>query len=402
MQRVVEEYGLNFSYAKKRPIKDITFYGNNPFRVLIDSTENYSNPPRMEMAFAPTDSGSFKISELLVNGNKYPVENKAYKFGEEFSVSEHNVIIEKTHLGKFETGDTYLITMEPSRNTAKGMRKNLSVSGQLKANYRSDVVNITYTDVVAKRAEDIVNCLIDKYNEDAKEFSGRAVTNTIDFLTERLELIEGELGAIEDKYENYRKTNTVVDMSSQSQITLSSDAKYEEQLNAIDVQIELLNIIKEYINQMDAGLVLIPANIGITDVGLNSTINQFNTLLMERNRLVASSSESNPLVVQSNNQLQELLSNIVTSVRNQEKSFSLQRSNINAKLRQSKGRLSNMPTQQLELSRFSRQQQVKEPLYILLQQKKEEALIALYAIADRCKVVDSARNTAVPRPRTGR
>ena len=104
-------------------------------------------------------------------------------------------------------------------------------------------------------------------------------------------------------------------MSSQSQITLSSDAKYEEQLSAIDVQIELLGIIKEYIAQMDNGLVLIPANIGITDVGLNSTINQFNTLLMERNRMVASSSESNPLVVQSDNQLQELLSNIVTSVR---------------------------------------------------------------------------------------
>ncbi|MBR5100560.1 MAG: polysaccharide biosynthesis tyrosine autokinase [Bacteroidales bacterium] len=396
MERVVEELGLNITYSKKRPLKDILYYGNSPFRLLIDSTENYNNPPHTELNFAPNDSSTFKITKLLVNGNKYPVDNKAYHFGEEFAVSGHNLLIEKTHLGKFETGDTYIITMEPSRNTAKGMRKNLSVSGQLKASYHSDMVNITYTDINAKRAEDIINCLIEKYNDDAKEFSGRAITNTIDFLTERLELIEDELGAIENRYEDYRRANTVVDMSSQSQITLSSDAKYEEQLNAIDVQIELLNIIKEYINQMDAGLVLIPANIGITDVGLNSTINQFNSLLMERNRMVASSSESNPLVVQSDTQLQELLSNIVTSVRNQEKSFSLQRANINAKLRQSKGRLSNMPTQQLELSRFSRQQQVKEPLYILLQQKKEEALISLYAIEDRCKVVDSARNTAVP------
>lgn len=396
MQQVVEELGLNYNYEKKRPIKDIYFYGNNPFRVLIDSIENFNNPPRTEMVFTPADSSSFKINKLLVNGNKYPFENKAYNFGEEFAVGGHNVIIEKTHLNKFETGDAYIITMEPSRNTAKAMRKNLSATGQLKVNYRSDVINMTYTDVVPKRAEDIINTLIDKYNEDAKEFSSRAISNTIDFLNERLELIEEELGSIESRYEDYRRSNTVVDMSSQSQITLSSDAKYEEQLSAIDVQIELLNIIKEYIAQMDKGLVLIPANIGITDVGLNSTINQFNTLLMERNRMVASSSESNPLVVQSDNQLQELLSNIVTSVRNQEKSFALQRSNINAKLRQSKGRLSAMPTQQLELSRFGRQQQVKEPLYILLQQKKEEALISLYAIVDRCKVIDPANNTAVP------
>ena len=396
MERVVEENGLNFTYLKKRPIKDIEFYGNNPFRVLIDSTENFNDPPHTEMVFTPLDSSSFKINKLLVNGNKYPFEDKNYHFGEEFAVSGHNLFIEKTHLSKFEQGDAYIITMEPARNTAKALRKNLTVAGNLKSNVRTDVINISYVDVVPKRAEDIINGLIDKYNDDAKEFSSRAVSNTIDFLTERLELIEEELGSIESRYEDYRRSNTVVDMSSQSQITLSSDARYEEQLNAIDVQIELLGIIKEYIAQMDQGLVLIPANIGITDVGLNSTINQFNTLLMERNRMMASSSESNPLVVQSDIQLQELLSNIVTSVRNQEKSFALQRSNINAKLRQSKGRLSAMPTQQLELSRFGRQQQVKEPLYILLQQKKEEALISLYAIVDRCKVIDSAKNTAVP------
>ena len=396
MKRVVEEYGLNYTYSKKRPIKDILFYGNNPFSVLIDSTEYFSNPPQTELTFTPSDSNSFRINKLVVNGNKYPMENKAYHFGEPFAVNNHTLIIDKTHLGKFDPGDAYIIAMEPSRNTAKGMRGNLTVTGQLKSSYRSDVVNITYTDVVPRRAEDIINCLVEKYNEDAKEFSSRAVNNTISFLTERLELIEDELGTIENQFEDYRRANTVVDMSSQSQITLSSDARYEEQLNAIDVQIELLNIIKEYIKQMDEGLVLIPANIGITDVGLNSTIHQFNTLLMERNRLLASSSESNPLVIQADNQLQEILGNIVTSVRNQEKSFGLQRNNITAKLRQSKGRLSEMPTQQLELSRFGRQKQVKEPLYILLQQKKEEALISLYAIVDRCKVIDSARNTAVP------
>ena len=395
MQRVVEEFGLNYTYEKKRPVKSIIYYGNNPFRVLVDSTENFSEPPQMQLFFTPTDSSSYQISKLIMGKNKYPIENKSYKFGEEFAVSDHNFIIEKTHLGKFEEGDTYIITMEPSRNTANRMRKNLSVNAQLKSSSaRSDVINLSYNDVVPRRAEDILDCLIDKYNIDAKEFNSRAVENTIDFLTDRLGVIEDELSTIEGQFQNYRRSNTVVDVASQSQLSLSSDAKYEEQLNAIEVQIELLGIIKDYVGQMDAAMMLIPANIGISDSGLNSTINQFNTLLMERNRLVASSSESNPLVIQSDKQLQELLSNIVTSVRNQEKSLSLQRNNINAKLRQSKSRLSAMPSQQLELTRFGRQQQVKEPLYILLQQKKEEALISLYAIADRCKVVDPAHFTA--------
>ena len=394
LQKVVEEYGLNYTYVKERPLKDILLYGNNPFAVLIDSTENFANPPQASITFTPTDSSSFKIKKVLLKGEKYPLERDSYHFGEQFPIDRYNFIIEETHLGKFEAGEDYTIRMVPSRITAKALRSSISLSSMSKASAPSSVINISCVDNIPKRAEDVINCLIQKYNDDAKEFSGKAINNTIAFLDDRLELIEDELASLESKYEGYRRSNTVVDLGSQSQITLSADAKYEEQLNAIEVQIELLNIIKEYINQMDAGLILIPANIGISDVGLNSTINQFNTLLMERNRLVASSSESNPLVVQADSQLQEILGNIVTSVKNQEKAFTLQRNNINAKLRQSKGRLSSMPTQQLELSRFGRQQQVKEPLYILLQQKKEEALISLYAIVDQCKIVDPANNTA--------
>lgn len=394
MQRVVEELGLNYAYEKKRPIKNVVFYGNNPFEVTVDSTENFALPPTAEIRFVPKDSATFTVVKVLVNGTKYPLEKNDFSFGEEFALGGHNMAIDKTHKSKFDMGDTYVIRMRPSFATAQGMRKNLTATGKTKATDRSEVINLAYTDFVRKRAEDILTSLISNYNEDARQFSSQAVNNTIAFLNERLGVIEDELGAIESQFQSYRRSNTVVDVASQSQITLSSDAKLEEQLNAIEVQLELLSIVKDYVTQMDAGMMLIPANIGITDTGLNSTINQFNTLLMERNRMVASSSESNPLVIQADSQLQELLANIVTSVRNLEKSYQLQRNNVNAKLRQSKGRLSAIPTQQQELSRFDRQQQIKEPLFILLQQKKEEALISLYAITDQCKVIDSAKDTA--------
>ena len=396
MQRVVEELGLNYSYAKKRPVKSILYYGNNPFAVVVDSTENYPTPPSTQMTIVPQDSATFKITKLLVNGRKYPYENKEYHFGEPFALSEHSLVIEPTHLSQYETGDSYIISMQPAINTAKGLLHHLTVTGRLKANERSEIISLSYVDVLPKRAEDILNSLIRNYNDDAREFNSKAIVNTIDFLNDRLEIVEEELGALESQFQSYRRSNTVVDVHSQSQLTLSSDAKYEEELSAIEVQIQLLGIVKEYVNSMNGNLNVIPANIGITDVGLNATINQFNTLLMERNRMVASSSESNPLVIQADSQLAELLASIVSSIRNLEKSYNLQRENVNNRLRQSKGRLASIPTQQQELSRFDRQQQVKEPLYILLQQKKEEALISLYAITDQCKVIDSAANTAVP------
>ena len=396
MQRVVEEIGLNYTYLKKRPIKQIIYYRNNPFDVLIDSTEHFANPPKASITFTPSDSASYVINKLTVNGVDYPFENRTYRFGEEFTVSGHGVTLVRTHLSPVDYGDRYIISMAPSHLTAKALVKNLSVSGSLKVQERSEVISLSYVDVIPTRAEDILQWLIIKYNDDARAFKSMATSNTIDFLNERLGIIEEELGTIESRFQSYRRSNTVVDVTSQSQLTLSSDAKYEEQLNAIDVQIELLSIVKDYVNSMDNGLTIIPANIGITDVGLNATINQFNNLLMERNRMLASSSESNPLVIQADNQLQDLLSSIVSSVRNLEKSYKLQHSNVNQKLREAKARLSQVPVQQQEISSFERQQQIKEPLYILLQQKKEEAMISLYAITDQCKVIDSSAHTAVP------
>ena len=395
MQKVVEELGLNYIYVKNRPLKKIIFYGNNPFDVLIDSTENFANPPKATITFIPEDENSFTISKMMVGDAKYPFEKRRYNFGEDISVGGHNLAIVRTYLGTVENGDKYTISMVPSFTAAKALARNISVSGSLKANERSEVISLSYTDIIPKRAENIIDWLVIKYNEDARSFSSKATSNTIDFLNERLGIIEDELGNIENRFQSYRRSNTVVDVASQSQLTLSTDAKYEEQLNAIDVQSELLSIVKDYVSSMDSGLTIIPANIGITDAGLNATINQFNNLLMERNRMLASSSESNPLVIQADSQLQDLLSSIVSSVRNLEKSYKLQRSNVSQKLREAKSRLSQVPVQQQEISSFERQQKIKEPLYILLQQKKEEAMISLYAVSDQCKVIDPAVNTAV-------
>ena len=396
MQKVVEELGLNYTYTKERPLKKIIYYGNNPFDVLVDSTEHFATPPAIRITFIPEDENTFVIKKVLLNKAKYPVEDRKYSFGEEIPISGHNVAIVRTHLGTVDFGDKYTIAMSPSFATAKALVNRLTVTGSLKINERSDVIRLTYVDVIPKRAENILDWLVLKYNEDARNFSSTATSNTIEFLNERLGIIEDELGSIESRFQSYRRSNTVVDVASQSQMTLTTDAKYEEQLNAIDVQIELLSIVKDYVSSMDNGMTIIPANIGITDVGLNATINQFNTLLMERNRMLASSSESNPLVIQADAQLQDLLSSIVSSVRNLEKSYKLQHSNVNQKLREAKSRLSLVPIQQQEISSYEREQKIKEPLYILLQQKKEEAMISLYAISDHCKIVDSAHNTAVP------
>ena len=398
MKRVVEQPGLNYQYEKYRPVKSILFDLNaSPFVVIYDGVENYPNPAAANITFVPIDSAHFQITKLTVSQGDYPYENREYLFGEEIRLWEHTFSIKLTGVYPVVCGDTYTVSMRNSLAMAKSLMSKLSVSSITTKGYQQpDVIQLRYNDVLPKRCEAILDALIYQYNEDARSFRNRSTSNTISFLDERLQAISEELGQIEGQYQNYRRSNTVVNVSTQSNISLSTDQRYEAELNDINLQIELLGIIREYIEHMSGNRSVIPANIGIADGGLNATINQYNSLVMERNRLAASSSESNPLVVSANAQINELLSSIRASVKNLEKSYSLQKANAERKLQEGKRRISNIPEQELALSTFERQHKIKEPLYVLLQQKKEEALMALYSIPDQCKIVDPALSTAHP------
>ena len=393
MQKVVEELGLNYTYIKSRRIKPIHYdLGQSPLELIYNDQPDNPNPAKMHIVLMPKDSLCYRIISLKVNGDEYPLEGNVYKYGQTVSLMKDKFVIE-ANIAAIQYGEKYEIVTTDSFSKACSMKRALSISTG-KTMDRSDIIDLGYSDFLPKRCEAVLNSLIFQYNEDSRNFRNKATANTLSFLEERLAYIEEDLSNIEGRYQNYRRDNTLVDVDSQSQITLTTDEKYEAQLTQVMLQIELLSIVRDYINQMKGGKAVIPANIGISDPGLNSTINQFNTLLLERNRMASSSSDSNPLVITADAQIEELLASIDASVRNLDRSYKIQRDNINKKLSEGRRKISNIPTQQLTLSNFSRQQQIKEPLYILLQQKREEAMIALSSVTDQCKIVDSATGTA--------
>ena len=397
MQRVVEQLGLNYTYSKHRPVKAILYdLDASPFVLTYDGEENYPDPAEAVIVFVPTDSLHFSIKRVKMQYGDYPLEKLDYEFGEEVQLLDHTFSIRQTGVCPVVYGDRYTISMRKSLNAAKSMLRNLEVATVGGKSYaQSDIIGLTFKDYLPKRCEAILDALVYQYNLDARDFRNQSTNNTIQFLNERLETISKELGQIEGQYQNYRRSNTVVDVTTQSSLTLNTDQQYEAQLNEVNLQLELLAIIRDYIEHMSNARTVIPANIGIADTGLDATINQYNTLVMERNRMASNSSDSNPLVVSADAQINELLVSIRASVKNLEKSYGMQKSSIEKKLREGKRRISSIPEQQLALSTFERQQQIKEPLYILLQQKKEEAQIALYSASDQCKIVDSAANTAL-------
>lgn len=400
MVRTVEKLGLCYSYVKARRIKPIIYdLGSSPYVCLYDGIENNPDPVGATISFIPRDSASFTLKSINISSVKgeYPFEDKVYAYGEQIPVFDHFFSIELTGIGGLEYGDVYQIEMVPSYQRAKQMRKQLMVDTEGKKELnRSDIISLKFSDILPKRCEFILNSIIDEYNNDARAFRNKATANSITFLDERLADISRDLGRIEGQYQDYRKDNTAIDVIQQSQIAITRGEKYEDQLNEVLLQMELVGIISDYVDHMGSNPTVIPANIGINDTGLNSTITAYNTLVMERNRMASNSSDSNPLVVQADQQIQEYLAGIRTSIKNVKNTNNIQKRNIEDKIKEGRKRMTDIPDQQLALANLERQQKIKEPLYVLLQQKREEAMIALYSVVDQCKVIDSADHTATP------
>ena len=395
MQEVVEALGLNYSYYRKRLVKSPFYYENHPFELVFDDEPLKGEIPAISLVVTPADSSSYRILELKVGGSDYPFENRPYRFGEKVAVFSHVFCLTSPSAVNFTKGSEYLVTTRSSFSKASEMQRKLGVEIGGSTARAIDIITLRFTDINPKLCEDVLNMVSQKYNESAREFNSKAASNTVDFLNERLAAIENEIGDIDDRFVDYRSSTSLVNVASQSQMNLAQSEKYNDELNAVDLQLQLLGIIKDYITGMERTQV-IPANIGISDAGLNGIINQYNTMVMERNRAAAASSEKNPIVISSDAQLRELLNSIDASVRNLERSYQIQRQKIQSQIYQGRREIRDIPLQEQKINQFTREKEVKEPLYILLQQKKEEAMIMLYSEADQCRVVDSSLGTATP------
>ena len=232
--------------------------------------------------------------------------------------------------------------------------------------------------------------LIAKYNEDTKKFLSMSTSNTLSFIDERLASLESQLGDIETEVRNYKTDNSLVDFMLQSETIINKGSEYERQLTQLGIQLQFMTMIKEYIGDADNEYSLLPANIGVQDQGLTTMISDYNNIVIERRRLLLGASESNPRIQVLTSQILDMRKAIQLSVDQLSDAYQLQYDTLLEEAVADKTRMAEIPTQQLDMAKIERQQMIVEPLYVLLRQKKEEAMISLYAQTDNARIVEPA------------
>lgn len=397
MKDVINRLGLNTSYTSKNWLGRVTtWYRNSPIEMEItklsalpDETSVRSFSLRAEKI----GKNEVEISELQANGKEVDFKPMKASFGIEIKLPIGSIVLKKTKdFDKNFNNALYVQYVDPD-NAVKGYMSRLNVE---LADKNSTVINFSFTDPSPRRAEDVLNTLLEAYNEEWVRYTNKSTVNTAKFIDERLLVIEQELGSVDSNIERFKSDNRLMDISSETEKVSEESAKYAEQTFITNNQLAIARFIKEYLIDDSKGYDLLPSNSGIGSTTIESQIAEYNKRLLDRQRLLSGSSENNPLVIDLDDQLKMMRSTILRSVDNHISTLKIQADRLSAQERSIEGRISSGPGKAKELLSIERQQKIKEQLYLYLLQKREENELQASIVVDNTRLLKPATGADTP------
>lgn len=264
-------------------------------------------------------------------------------------------------------------------------------------NKLASVVEVSMLDEHPVKGKQIMNKLIEVYNQEAEIEKNTTALNTIKFIESQLTGLSTELDSIEKQAESYKLQNSITDMTAEAELYLNSATLNRQQLSEFSIQIDVLESIEEYLTRQGDDYEMVPSTLSIQDPTLSGLITQFNQLQRERERMLRTTQPNNPIVLNINQQLTSIRTSILENLRNIKNGLIISRDNLNATDNQIRSRASQAPTIERELLDINRQQGIKQQHYLALVQKREEAILTLAATSvNNSKVIEAPSSTNLP------
>ena len=391
MREVVERLNLDIEYRTEGWLYNPTLYGSQlPVEVsFIDLNETSAS-----LRLLLLEEGGLLMDEFKLKGEKAgTVKEVEGRIGDTVMTPVGRVIVQKTPY--FDIQKTSPIYVAYSGVEAAAAR----YSGYLAVGLSqegSTVVNLSIKDVNPQRAEDLLNMLILIYNENWVKDKNQLTVSTSMFIDDRLAVIEQELGTVDEDISEYKSENLLPDVQASYGLYLTKASEVEAQLLALNNQLAMVRYIRSYMIDENKKNQLLPATLNAEGSEVGQQIDLYNQQLLQRNNLLASSGERNPLVQNLDRALAEMRQNIITAIDNQEESLNLQISSLKNYQEQSNTQIAASPIQAKHLLSFERQQKVKEALYLYLLQKREENELSQAFTAYNTRVITPPDGSNVP------
>ena len=393
MLDVVKRLHLDVNYFTDGRFYKRVLYGSDlPYQVSFldlqdNETASFTYLPRPQ-------EGTLQLSDFTRNGEDRPLEQPVQTVLNDTvdTPAGRLIIAPSTYYNADFQAPVYV-----SRNTLHGATSAYSNALSVAlSDEKSTVINLSFQDVCIQRAEEVLNTLIAVYNENWVKDKNQIAVSTSMFINERLGVIEQELGHVDEDISSYKSEHLLPDVQAASSLYMAQSSETNAQILALNTQLSMARYIRNYVTSSTNRNQLLPANSGLESANLEQQISEYNAMQLQRNNLVANSSEQNPLVVDLDHSLRAMRTAIISSIDNLVVTLNTRLRSLQQSEQRTTARLAENPSQAKYLLSVERQQKVKESLYLFLLQKREENELSQAFTAYNTRIITPPSGSFLP------
>ena len=393
LRTVVKELKLYTEYRHEGRIYDAIVYNQQPVNIDLDPAHLDS------LDYNLLEKTQWLKVKIWREGNAYVLNGTVMENSKEKSTFQHKsetlpdtistslgilTLTADENRDWWDDDRACIATVRPPMQVATEYLANLTIAPTSKL---TSIALLTLKDKNYRRAMDVLRQLTICYNRQANADKNEVALRTEEFINDRMAKINEELGSTEKEIEQFKQQNAVTSLQDASQSVQMSN-QFSARLAEANAQVQMLDYLREFVNNPNNKYKIIPSNVGLTDNASTNLINSYNQTVQNRNRLLKAASEQAPQVLTQTATLDELLASIKTALLQARSTADIDRQGIESQYSKFQGRITAAPVQERVLTQVGRQQDVKSTLYMLLLQKREENSIALAATADNGKLID--------------